>query len=482
MDKPTVLRSLGLVTLGKALGQVLSWAVTIVVMRWLTPADYGLAATVFATVALLTAFSEYVLINQLVRHAYSIGSMQRAYEGFAVVLALISVVVLLTVGAYYGTQTGKESLQTGMLLICLLVLVLPLRIGPEAHLLRTLQYGIQVKVTLSASVAGAVMTLIAAAAGAGFLALLLGPLVKEIALCAGYRLRVQTAFLPKFSLPRLHLVLQRSKRLMLSEFLVHAGAALPILLYSQAFTVTEIGYFTTASYWALVPLSKVMNVVNQVALPVLSKIRRESGNLRTNQIETPARLMILVSAMSYGALAFLSEPFVSVLIGEQWLPMATLLAIFCLSMPLRALRAFMVSPLQAESKDNALLKMQLIQVACSWAGAMVAFQLPFEALTPIHVAMAITGTCSAILIGWRALAIPQRVLLHIVLKTALIASFATAAALVPGQTGVLATKSILQIAQASIYALAFVIGTILIDPMIREGLKSRIANRRRAVS
>jgi len=473
VDHRSIIRSLGLVTLGKILGQIVSWSATILVMRWLTPADYGLSATVFALLALLTAPTEYVLINQLVRHSRNIQSTLRSYEGFAVTLSGFSILILLLAGQYYAHIPGKEALQTGMLLIALSLVLLPLRIGPEAQILREMRYGEQIRVTLTASLIGASATLLGALAGAGFLALLIGPIAREAALCVGYRRCTRTPFRPLLTLARLRLVLDRSRRLMLTEFLVHAGGAIPILIYAQFITVTEMGYFTTASYWALVPLSKVMNIVNQVALPAFSKENHRTGTLSSMQIVLPVKLMLIASILLYSLLGLLAAPFVLLVLGEQWLPMAALLQIFCLSMPLRAIRSFLVSPLQAAKRDAALLRMQIVQVSATCFGALMAIQVSFEWLTPIHVAFSMAGASIAIVIALRALHTPLHEVLLPLSRGTLIAGVAllltiTSQAMLQSQPALISAG-----VQTVFFLIVCGTGLFLFEPMIRT-----IAHRR----
>jgi peptidoglycan/xylan/chitin deacetylase (PgdA/CDA1 family) len=193
-----------------------------------------------------------------------------------------------------------------------------------------------------------------------------------------------------------------------------------------------VGYFATATYWALIPLSRVMNVVNQVALPIFAKVRRETETLKHRQVMLPLQLILFFSTMLYGSLALVATPFVTLVIGSKWEPMAGLLAVFCIAMPLRAVLALLNSPLQANAHDATLLKMQSLHVAASWAGALLACQLPFQWLTPIHVTVAMTSTCIGIGIGMQALGLPLRSMAIVILKTAVSAAVATLAGILAG--------------------------------------------------
>lgn len=466
-----ILGALGLVTTGKVFAQLLSWSITIVVMRWLTPSDYGLSATIFAVLTLLTALFDYVLITQLVRLPGNVRRRRDAYEGFGLTIAAVSCVVMLTVGQIYGSSRDDDSIKTGMWLMSLYVFLIPLRIGPEAEVLRSMKFSVQLQITLLASIAGALTTLVSAALGAGFHALLFGPIVRELLLVIGYRLRTSLRFKPSFSPRRLRSVFRRSKPLMATELIGQAGGAAPVLIYAQYFTSTEVGYFSTATYWALVPLSRVMNVVNQVALPVFAATRREIGAVRAEHLLLPIHLMLLVTVPTYIILASMAPELVRVVLGEPWLPMAGMLTLFCLPVPLRSVLAFLAGPLQANAKDQVLVKMQLAQLACTLLGAYVAIQLPFSSLGAVHVIASTIGLAWATAVGAAALALPVEPLVKVAIRTVVIAVIAVAIVFSQKALTDQSNALVSLLLPSASFAVLFALMVAILDPVIRARIR-----------
>jgi O-antigen/teichoic acid export membrane protein len=134
---------------------------------------------------------------------------------------------------------------------------------------------------------------------------------------------------------------------------------LMLLLIGFILAPEALGLFSAAQYWAAIPAGKALVIINQITLPVFAKLRDNASETVTIIKGFFVAFAVIATPVFWG-LAAVAPEFVSSVLGAQWVSAAPLLALMCVAMPIRLVRDFSLSPLQARGLDMEVRKLHLV--------------------------------------------------------------------------------------------------------------------------
>ena len=326
-------------TASKAIGQILSWVVTLVVLRLLSPDDYGLIALSSVVITNLAAVAELGLGASLVQ-ARDISRGELARTSGALIIVNCGCMLALMLAAPLIAQVFELPQLTDVVRVCSLQFALnALDAVPQSTAYREMRFGWLAKVDLAGALVTSLSTLALAIYGAGVWSLafggLAGGVVRTLLL-----LTQGTRVVPEFSFLGMSRHLRFGGAVTLGRLLWQLAHQFDVVIIGKLLTQEALGLYAVASQLASMPLQKAMSIVNQVAFPGISRLQDDLPRLRTRLIEA-IRLLFLVSIPALWGLSAVSSDMVEVLLGERWLPVAFPLQVMGLVAPLRMLSAIL---------------------------------------------------------------------------------------------------------------------------------------------
>jgi teichuronic acid exporter len=317
--------------------QLVTWPVTILVMRLLDPGDYGLLAMAMVTIGFITLFSELGLTAALIQAATLNEQVARAACA-AIVLCNVAIATLLVllapvVAAWFRQPELVDVIRT----LTLELLLSSLAAVPHAQLERNLRFRQMSIASMAAGVVGAMTTLTLALLGVGVWALVFGTLA-----VAAVRSVLIIYFNGRIVWPAFHRGLGAIRPLVRFGGHVLATRALwywygqsDQVILARLLHTSVLGCYAVAAQLAMLPIGKAMEVVNRVSFPILSRMQADPAGLR----HTHQRLLSLVATYAFGTcwgLAAVAPEFVAIVLGDKWqaatLPLMLLAAVAPLRM------------------------------------------------------------------------------------------------------------------------------------------------------
>lgn len=354
----------------RATSQVISWLVTIIVVRLLTPQDYGLNAMLEVPIELLMLFStlgfEMALIQ---KRRMSREELRPVFGALLVVNGLFFLVIFF--GASLVADYYKEPRLVLLLQVASVIFLLsPFRTIPNALLDRDLEFKLRAQVDMAAMVMSSLLSLGLAIGGAGAWALV-------AALVANYALRsVILAWLkPWLVVPSLafgqvkELVYYGGVITISGALLVMSGKAVS-LIAGPALGAQLLGLYAVALVFALLPMSKIMPIVQQTMYPAYARLQ-DHPKMAQKYLTKSLELSSLIMFPMFIGMACISEHFVLVVFGEQWLPMAFSLALLATFAPLRMVTQVCVPALNALGHARSTLVINLSLLFMLVTGAFI---------------------------------------------------------------------------------------------------------------
>ena len=314
-------------------GQILAMVSMLVLLRLLTPSDFGVVAIGMTLLGVLAYVQESGLGSALVhfredpRHTAASALIFSAVSSGSLALG-----VALLAPVYTHLVHSPQS--TGIVRALSVVLLLRgLAIIPGAILERALLFKTRAKSELSGYIMLATVSISCAAFGLGPWSLVLGQIaatgtqLTAVWLLVPWRPRLRDA-----SRATLVGMLRYGRFVSASNLLNLIGLSLDNLTVSRQLGSGPLGVYALSYRLAEIPNTVISIVVGRVMFSVYSSLHGNLAALRHAYLENLRRTMLFALPVTLG-IGIAADPIVPALLGDQWLTAETPLRI------LRALRA-----------------------------------------------------------------------------------------------------------------------------------------------
>ena len=398
--------ALRMLTLGRLAGQAFNWIATLLVIRLLDAQDYGLMALAVMFIASAAILSELGIGQALVQRQ----RLDRDTQARAFGLLLVISGVALSFQCLIAKPAANwfEAPQLAGILIALAWQFPITALGtlPDVMLRRQMLFGRKAWVEFCAMLVGSALTLGLAWKGYGVWSLVLGNLAMVSTRTAGFWLAQPTWIWPRLHLRGNRELLRFGGALTAGHFLWIIYTQADIFLISKSLGPVTLGVYAIAMQIATLPMQKLASIINDVGLSALSRLANQPDEFRRQFLRGVEITSALTFPIFFGLAAIASE-FVPLVLGQRWLEVAPILALLCLSLPLRMLATLLPTALHAFNRTGISLLIRAITAAIMVAsfavgvrygviGVAWAWSLAF----PVAMALSLALALPALGISW----------------------------------------------------------------------------------
>lgn len=321
---------------GNFLGQLISWVSTIVVIRLLSPSDYGLMAMATSFLAFLALMSELGIGASIIQAKEITEEQIRHIFGLVVVSSGIFMIIGHFGAPLVALFYSEPRVVPLMRVMNLTFLLTALYIVPQSIFIRQMNFKIKSQIDIAASVCGAILTVGFALNGAGVWTLVVSPLFGHFFRAVSFNVVSGAWLSPLFSY-------RRTKPFM-NFGLTITGDRLANFLYSQADTIIVgkflgnglLGIYAVALNLASIPMEKVLPIITQVSFASYSRIQSEMDRIGKNIFRTIHAISFVGFPLFFG-MASVAPVAIRFILGEKWEAIVVPFQMLCLIMPFKAL-------------------------------------------------------------------------------------------------------------------------------------------------
>jgi len=307
--------------------QLLSVLSVSILARHVPPSAYGLIAMAAVLMNFLDTFRDLGTTNALVRETTLTDSLVSTVFWLNCMLGLSTQVALVAVSVPTARFFHEPGLAAVVRALSLVFLINSLAVVPTAMLNREMAFR---KINLAGfigAVAGTTVAITTALHGGGVWSLVFGTLTNNA---------VNTVACWLFSPCRIRLIFHwkafqsiASYTLYLSGFnlLNYFSRNADNLIVGRFLGSVPLGFYQMAYNLMTFPLQNFTSVICQVLFPAMARVKEDHARLRAAYIRT----CMLIGLFTFPAMlgvAVVAEPFVAVILGKRWLPVAGLLMVF----------------------------------------------------------------------------------------------------------------------------------------------------------
>lgn len=313
----------------KFIGQFVSWLFTIILVRLLTPADFGLIGMALVFREIISILYDLNLSAAIVQKKdlteADISTSFWFILGFSLLLYLCSWGLARPISAFFN----HDSLIMIIRVLGISILIESIYLVPFWLLSRNLDFDKRAKAEFSSTFIQAVTQVLFAYLGYGVWSLVLGPIIKNcIMLIIIYN---YAGWKPKavFDLNRLIVMLKFSIPL--------TGAHILRLVYEQSDTIIigkfqtpqVLGYYRVALDLSRIPVDRIMTIINHICYPTFSKLQSDTKGLRHYLSKMVGYICLLFFPLYAGGY-LVAEDAIFYFLSEKWLPILFPFQIFCI--------------------------------------------------------------------------------------------------------------------------------------------------------
>jgi O-antigen/teichoic acid export membrane protein len=345
-------------SVAKLTGQAVSWAVTIVVFRLLSPGDYGLMALSMVLISIVAGVAEFGLGSSLVQMPrLDTGELARVAGALATLN--IGCGLIIVFGApLFAKLLGNPALTPIIQVLSVQFLLTAIECIPQSLAYRRMDFRRLAGIELASTLLGALTTLTLAWIGAGVWALVAGTLSAG-ALRTLLYVALGGFVWPSFDLRGIGHHIRFGGAVTASRLLWQATSQADILIAGRMFSQQIVGLYSVSMHLASLPMTKVMGIINHVAFPAVARMQGEVERLK-HRLLNALRLLALAALPIMWGISAVAHEFVDILLGEQWHPSIPALRLVAFVTPFRMLAAVLSTALTAVGRADLDLRNTIV--------------------------------------------------------------------------------------------------------------------------
>ena len=323
-------------TATRASGQVITWIITIFVIRLLTPEDYGLMGMAMLLTGVLFLLNEIGLGAAIVQKS-ALSAEQLSdlrWLIIAVNVALFVLLVLLAPALAGFFDEPRLSPITRVLAITFLINGVGV---PSASLLqREMAFKEKASAEVIGNLAGGISTVVLAWFGYGVWSLVAGTLTLRLVTNALYCVYRRPVFRRAFSTSNIGLFMQFGAEVSVARILWYLSSNADSLIVGKLLGSAQLGYYNLAFQYSSLPLDKFVSILNEIAFPSFSSVQNDTARLQRHYLKL-VHFVALVTFPIFIGLFLVADSAIVVLLGARWLPVAVPLKLLCIVSCFRAI-------------------------------------------------------------------------------------------------------------------------------------------------
>ena len=385
------------------IGQLFTWAVTLLVIRLLSPTDYGLMELATVIVNFWAMIGELGLGTAIIQRQNLSEKDLQAIFGLILLISLFLCLSLFGAAPLVAKFYKEPQLTLIIWFLSLVFLLSGLAAVPYNLLLRDLEYRKIALIEFTGTIAGAITTLTLAMLGLKVWALIFGFLSLRVTTLIGLQWVRPFLKWPRFAFDGLWSIFVFSGNVTLARILWYIYSfAVASLIIGKVLGNESLGVYGIALFLACLPMDKVSSILNQVAMPAFSSIQ-DKPELAGAHFLKATRILSIIAVPVFFGISSVGPEIITIFLKEKWTDAIIPMQIIALAVPLRMVRNLMMPALLGldQSKINlinesiALVLMSVaFYVATLWG--LVGVSLVWLLIFPLVFALNLPQTAKAL--------------------------------------------------------------------------------------
>jgi O-antigen/teichoic acid export membrane protein len=321
---------------GTFIGQFISWLSTIVVIRLLSPSDYGLMAITAGVISLLTTISELGVGAAIVQAKELTEREIRQIFAWVLITGLIGLAACYASAPWVARFYNAPDLVAMIRVLAVTMFLVMAYIVPQALFIREMNFKVKAQVEISAQLATTLLTLILALRGMGVWSLVAGQMAMHLIKAIAFNASRPRWMAPLFDVRGSGRLLQYGLTVTGDRLLNFVFTESDKIIVGKVLGNAVLGVYAVALNLASIPMEKVLPIITQVSFTSYARIQDDMERIRRNLIR-PTRAVAFAGFPIFFGMSAVAPVGIPLILGSKWEPIVVPFQLLCLILPLKAL-------------------------------------------------------------------------------------------------------------------------------------------------
>lgn len=338
----------------------ITFVVSIILARLLSPEEYGLIGILTIFIAIFNAIVDSGFTNALIRKQDASDTDYSTVFYTNLVLSVVLAATLYCCARPIAVFFERPELVSLTQVMSSVVVINALAIVQRARTTKAIDFKTQTKITFISSIVSGAIGIAMAYMGYGVWALV-GQQISNQLLSTIF-FWIYNRWMPKFifSWTSFKEMWAFGSKLLASGLIDTVWKEIYQVIIGKCYSPATLGLYTRAKQFADLFSSNLTVVVQRVSYPVLSSIQDDRVRLKGAYQKVIKTTMLPTFVLMLG-MAVCAKSMIYVLIGEQWLECVPMLQIICTYGMLYPLHALNLNMLQVQGRSDLFLKLEIIK-------------------------------------------------------------------------------------------------------------------------
>lgn len=382
--------------------QLVTFIVSIVLARILTPSDYGTIALVTVFTTILQVFIDSGLSTALIqkKNADDLDFSSVFYFNF--VICIILYLIMFVSAPFIADFYKDSSLVSIVRVISLTLIISGVKGVQQSYVSRHMLFKRFFFSTLGGTIFSAVLGIIMAYAGFGVWAIVFQQLSNNAIDTLILWITVKWRPIKKFSWSRLKNLLSFGWKMLASSLLDTVYNNLRNMIIGKLYTSADLAFYNQGDKFPKLIVTNINTSIDSVLLPTMSN--EQDNHVRVKDMTRRAiKISTYIMAPLMIGLAFCAKPIVQIVLTDKWLPCVPYLQIFCISYLFWPIHTANLNAIKAMGRSDLFLKLEVIKKFMGMILLLITMNISVMAMA---YSLLISGLISQVINSW-----PNRYLL-----------------------------------------------------------------------
>jgi O-antigen/teichoic acid export membrane protein len=346
-------------TFGTLASFAVEFVIGIVLARILTPAEFGLVGTIMVVIAISQVFVNSGFSQAIVRKQDCTQEDYSTVFFFNLVAGIVLYLILFASAGPISRFFNNPELRPLIQVLGIVLIIGSFTLIQQAILIKMIDFKLQTRVAIIASVLSGVIAILMAITGYGVWSLIAKALINQgiISFLLWYYNRWRPDLI--FNAKSFRELFGFGSKLMLSGLV---GTFFNNIYYGaigKYFSAPDLGFYTRAELFKNIPSQTAERVITAVGYPVLARVQDDPQKLNSAFRQILTTTFYIVAVFMFG-MAAVADSMVVTLIGEQWRQSVVFLQMLCFVGLLYPLNSININLLNVVGRSDLYLKLQVI--------------------------------------------------------------------------------------------------------------------------
>lgn len=382
--------------------QLVTFIVSIVLARILTPSDYGTIALVTVFTTILQVFIDSGLSTALIQKKDADDLDFSSVFYFNFVICIILYLIMFVSAPFIANFYKDPSLVSIVRVISLTLIISGVKGVQQSYVSRHMLFKRFFFSTLGGTIFSAVLGIIMAYAGFGVWAIVFQQLSNNAIDTLILWITVKWRPIKKFSWSRLKTLLSFGWKMLASSLLDTVYNNLRNMIIGKLYTSADLAFYNQGDKFPKLIVTNINTSIDSVLLPTMSN--EQDNHVRVKDMTRRAiKISTYIMAPLMIGLAFCAKSIVQLVLTDKWLPCVPYLQIFCVSYLFWPIHTANLNAIKAMGRSDLFLKLEIIKKFIGMILLVITMNISVMAMA---YSLLISGLISQVINSW-----PNRYLL-----------------------------------------------------------------------